>query len=58
MPCGPNGETRLGDVIGCAVKVARIATGEIEDDPPDEGRRRGGKARAASLTAEQRTKIA
>ena len=41
LPHRPNGEKRPGNVIGCAVKVVRIVTGEIED-PPDEERRRGG----------------
>ena len=31
MPKGPNGERRPADVVGCAVKFARVATGEIED---------------------------
>jgi hypothetical protein len=31
MPRGPKGEKRPGDVIGAAVMVAKIATGEIED---------------------------
>ncbi len=31
MPKGPKGEKRPADVIGTAVKVAKIATGEIED---------------------------
>ena len=31
MPKGPKGEKRPADVIGAAVMVARIATGEIED---------------------------
>jgi IS1 family transposase len=30
MPKGPQGQKRPGDVIGAAVKVAKIATGEIE----------------------------
>lgn len=30
IPSGPKGEKRLGDVIGAAVMVARIATGEVE----------------------------
>jgi hypothetical protein len=34
MPAGPNGEKRPGDVIGNAVKVMRIATGEEEDTEP------------------------
>ena len=33
MPRRPKGEKRLGDVIGAAVMVARIATGEIEGTP-------------------------
>ncbi len=32
MPKGPKGEKRPADVIGVAVKVMRIATGEIEDE--------------------------
>ncbi len=31
MPKGPKGEKRPADVIGAAVMVGRIATGEIED---------------------------
>ena len=58
MPRGPNGEKRPGDVIGCAVKVARIATGDVEDDPSDETRRRGGDARAEGLSPERRSEIA
>ena len=58
---GPNGETRPADVIGCAVNVAKIATGEVEDNKKS-GRVRSGKAgakaRAESLTPEERSKIA
>ncbi|MCH8863516.1 MAG: RNA-binding protein [Proteobacteria bacterium] len=65
MPKGPKGEKRPGDVIGAAVMVARIATGEIEE-PTDDGKnpaavalgRMGGKARAEKLTAERRSEIA
>jgi hypothetical protein len=31
MPRGPKGEKRPADVIGAAVMVGRIATGEIEE---------------------------
>lgn len=31
MPTGPNGEWRPADVVGCAVTVMRIATGEIDE---------------------------
>lgn len=65
MPKGPRGEKRPADVIGCAVQVMRIATGEAEDtrrDPDKEQMRqgglKGGKARAEALSAEQRKAIA
>jgi hypothetical protein len=65
MPTGPKGEKRPADVIGNAVKVMRIATGEIEDavrDPAKElhrkGGLKGGKARAAGMTPERRAEIA
>ncbi len=66
MPKGPKGEKRPADVIGTAVKVARIATGEIEDEQPDDGKnkaavelgRKGGKARAESMSPERRREIA
>ena len=67
MPKGPRGERRPADVIGAAVKVMRIATGEEEDaPPPDNGKdpaavsmgKRGGVARAAAMTPERRAEIA
>ena len=65
MPRGPKGEKRPADVIGAAVKVMKIATGEIEEtllDPAKEyarqGGLKGGKARAWVLTPAQRKKIA
>ncbi len=66
MPKGPNGQKRPADAIGNAVKIAQIATGEIEDEIEDEEKdpaakalgARGGKARASKLTAEQRSEIA
>ena len=63
MPRGPNGERRPADVIGCAVRVAKTATGEVKEDLGKvPGRRKSGKAgahaRAASLTAAQRSAIA
>ena len=35
MPKGPKDEKRPADVIGTAIKVAKIATGEIEEDIDD-----------------------
>ena len=70
MPRGPKGEKRPADVIGAAVKVMRIATGEEPEDygraPESEGKnaaavalgRMGGKARAAGLSARKRKEIA
>lgn len=67
MPRGPKGEHRPADVIGAAVKVMRIATGEERDTPPpDDGKdpaavsmgKRGGAARAAAMTPERRAEVA
>lgn len=66
MPKGPKGEKRPADVIGAAVKVMRIATGEEEEEFDDDGKdkaaqemgRKGGRARADKLTQEQRAEIA
>ena len=63
MPKGPQGQKRPADVIGNAVLVAKIATGEEEDTkslPQDlrEYGRSGGKARARALSPEKRTAIA
>jgi hypothetical protein len=45
MPRGPRGEKRPADVIGAAVMVGRIATGEIEEKPKTKsGRVRSGHA--------------
>jgi hypothetical protein len=41
MPRGPKGEKRPADVIGAAIMVGRIATGEIEEGVgalPDDGK--------------------
>ena len=67
MPTGPKGQKRPADVIGNAIMVARIATGEIEEGtPPDDGKdpaakalgAKGGAARARSMTPERRAEIA
>jgi len=34
MPKGPKGERRPADVIGAAIMVGRIATGEIQEAAP------------------------
>lgn len=66
MPKGPKGQKRPADVIGNAVKVMQIATGEAEEEIENDGKdpaaqsmgKRGGKARAAKLTKERRVQIA
>ena len=69
MPKGPKGQKRPADVIGNAVRVMRIATGEITEDAPrpeDEGKdpaavalgRKGGEARAKTMGAKKRKEIA
>lgn len=66
MPKGPKGQKRPADVVADAIMVAKIATGEIDDTIEDDGKdkaaqslgRRGGKARAEKMTAEQRSEIA
>jgi hypothetical protein len=63
MPKGPRGEKRP-DAIGRAIQIAKIATGEIEDERGElssaaaELGRKGGKKRAENLTPERRTEIA
>jgi hypothetical protein len=63
MPRGPKGEKRPADVIGAAIMVARIATGEI-DDPKGQSPNRakggkvGGPARAKALSPRKRKEIA
>jgi hypothetical protein len=63
MPKGPKGQKRPADVIGNAVRVMEIATGqrdeEYEEQPPKDKAavelgRKGGKARAERMTPEQR----
>ena len=65
MPKGPQGQKRPADVVGCAVHVAMIATGEIETDEttyvqPAKARsgKAGARARADALTPERRSEIA
>jgi hypothetical protein len=67
MPKGPKGQKRPADVIGAAVKVMKIATGEeSEDFGADDGKdkaaqslgQRGGKARAKNLSSQRKAEIA
>jgi hypothetical protein len=67
MPKGPKGQKRPTDVVGNAVRVMEIATGQREEEyEPDTGKdkaaaelgRKGGKARAKRMTAEERSRAA
>ena len=70
MPTGPKGEKRPADVIGNAMKIARIATGEEEDvlapTSEEQGKdpaavamgKKGGAARAKAMTPTGRAEIA
>jgi len=63
MPEGPQGQKHPADVIGNAVRVMQIATGEVEEKLPEriaaaELGSKGGKARAASLSKKRRAEIA
>ena len=66
MPNGPRGEKLPADVIGNAVVVARIATGEADESFVDDDRdkaavalgRQGRKSRTDRFTIEQRFEIA
>lgn len=67
MPKGPKGEKRPADVIGNAVHVMRLATGEIDEAAPvDDGKdpaakalgAKGGKRRSEILSSARRKEIA
>ena len=66
MPTGPKGEKRPADVVGNAVRVMRIATGEEDDTVADDGKNanakalgaKGGRKRAENMTPERRKEIA
>jgi len=66
MPKSPKGGKRPADVVSNAVHIMRVLTGEADDEAPDDGKdkaaqemgRKGGAARAASMTPERRAEIA
>lgn len=62
MPKSPRGQKRPADLIGCAVMVAKIATGEVEGSPALSNKvkseRAGTAARASKLSKEERFAIA
>ena len=66
MPKGPKGQKRPADVIGNAVRVMQVATGEVDESSSAAIRnvsavelgRLGGQARAQALSKEKRAEIA
>jgi hypothetical protein len=66
MPRTPKGHKRPADVVGNAVHVMKIATGEIQETLTEDGRnkaavelgRKGGQARAKALSTKKKTEIA
>ena len=64
MPKGPKGEKRPADAVARAVMIAKIATGEVEDEREEltsaaaQLGRKGGKKRAENMSPERRSEIA
>jgi hypothetical protein len=67
MPKGPQGQKRPADTVANAIRVAKILTGEVEEDTgADDGKdkaaqsmgRRGGAARRDKLSPQRRAEIA
>jgi hypothetical protein len=67
MPKGPQGQKRPADTVSNAIRVAKILTGEIEEDTgQDDGKdkaaqamgKKGGAARRDKLSPERRAEIA
>lgn len=63
MATGPRGEKRPSDVIGAAIMVGRLATGEIDEhtqEPSSKVRSglAGAKARAKNMSKEERSAVA
>lgn len=62
MPKGPQGQKRPADVIGNAVHIARIATGEEQETAHKQPAKRnsglaGAKARDKKLSGEEKAEI-
>jgi len=64
MPKGPRGEKRPADAVSRAIMVAKIATGEVDDERDELSSAaaqlgsKGGKARAEKMSPERRAEIA
>jgi hypothetical protein len=66
MPKGPQGQKRPADTVANAIRVAKVLTGEIEEDIGERAKdpaaralgTKGGKARAAKMSPEERAEVA
>ena len=66
MPTGPKGQKRPADQNQLAKRIVDLATGQVDEAEVDDGKdphakalgKKGGAARAAKLTPEQRAEIA
>jgi hypothetical protein len=66
LPKGPQGQKRPADTVANAIRVAKILTGEIEEEMGDSGKdkaaqalgKKGAPARRDKLTPERRAEIA
>jgi hypothetical protein len=66
MPKGPQGQKRPADTVANAIRVAKILTGEVQEDMGDSGKdkaaqalgKKGGAARREKLSPERRAEIA
>ncbi len=62
MPKTPTGAKRPADVVGNAVHIMQVLTGQKEESEPKtrraEGGKKGGPARAKALSPEKRKEIA
>ena len=67
MPIGPNGERRPSNPIEAGIMAARVAAGDIPEEYVEEkksipkrskGGKKGGNARAETLSLERRSEIA
>lgn len=62
MPTGPKGQKRPANTVANALFIANLATGEVEESYVNLARRKGGqlggKARANSMSKEERSEVA
>jgi hypothetical protein len=54
MPTGPKGQRRPADVIGNAIRVAQIATGEVEKEYVDKPEKNEAAAGGSPIAASPR----